>query len=238
MSGIFNHGEFEESMPRQLRQWLTTRNGNVAVKTGNIAVFDVRHCCNHLVMFLLLSINPRFAIGISILSQFERCKYFQFHGCFQLLVIVAVSWEHYFPARRGRKPQVYQRNLDNIYHTFGDRSISGSGCHIAFHGRLSSQSFRDTVLSSLWLILPGLPLKIFFVILVKHFWALLPPSATGTHKIEAQYVGLKNWYRNTILFKFLVIYEVYTEYELDKLLNCCIVQKAPDYKLLHFDIIC
>jgi len=45
-----------------------------------------------------------------------------------------------------QKPQVCRRNFDDVYHTFGDTSISGLIGHIASFGRRSSsKSFGDTL---------------------------------------------------------------------------------------------
>ena len=70
-----------------------------------------------------------------------RYTYFRFWPpChyFRLAVAAAITFQHFFGALRGHKPQIFCWNFDDIYHTFGDISTSDLGDHIPISGCLSS----------------------------------------------------------------------------------------------------
>ena len=103
--------ELDKRLAKLLRQPSTTKNWYIGAQSVYVAVSGCRSLSQSpKVSFFALGVveNPRFAVGIVILSVSSRDKYFRFcrrcrpHCHFRLSVIITITWRHGRKSRTSR----------------------------------------------------------------------------------------------------------------------------------------
>jgi len=122
-------------LAKWLRQWPTTKNGNIDVLGANLAIF-IYHDRNQLANPLSNSSSSKIQNLATefrrYLSEFQRYNYFRFwrlYRYFRLSVAVVLTCQHYFPPIYGLKLQIRRWNFNCTSHSFRDIIISGFGRH-------------------------------------------------------------------------------------------------------------
>jgi len=143
----------------------TTIDCKIGTQNVYIAIFGCRSlsqsagvsCCE-----LGVVENPRFAVGIVILSVIVPEMYvfpvLGPHCHFRFIIIVAVTWRHFIQARHGQKSRTCRWNFDSICCSSSGITISGSGGHVAISSCLRCYSHLLILsASSSWSKTLGLP---------------------------------------------------------------------------------